>query len=51
MKNGVILSEAFQARIKAIEVVRAAVNVRARNSEAIRGAADELDTAREGLNK
>ena len=45
MKNGVILSEAFQARIKAIEVVRAAVNVRARNSEAIRGAADVLDTA------
>jgi hypothetical protein len=45
MKQGVILSEAFSARIKAIEALRTASNVRARNVEALRGAADGLDTA------
>lgn len=45
MKHGVILSEAFPARIKAIEALRAARNFRAKNSEVLRGAADDLDTA------
>ncbi|KXS31619.1 MAG: Uncharacterized protein AWT59_2253 [Candidatus Gallionella acididurans] len=45
MKHGVILSEAFSARIKGIEALRAASNVSAKNVGSLRNAADGLDTA------
>ena len=45
MRHGVILSEAYSARIKAIEALHAATEVRANNAQAMRNAADDLDTA------
>lgn len=45
MRHGVILSEAFSARIQAIEALRAATEARVNNAQPIRNAADDLDAA------
>lgn len=45
MRHGVILSEAFSARIKAIEALRTATEARTNNAQAMRNAADDLDAA------
>lgn len=45
MRHGVILSEAFSARIQAIEALRAATEARVNNAQAMRNAADDLDAA------
>lgn len=43
MRHGVILSEAYSTRIKAIEALRAATEIRVNNAQAMRNAADDLD--------
>lgn len=45
MRHGVILSEAYSARIRAIEALRAATEARVNNAQAMRNAADDLDAA------
>lgn len=45
MRHGVILSEAFSARIQAIEALRAATEARVNNAQSMRNAADDLDAA------
>ena len=45
MRHGVILSEAYSARIKAIEALRTATEIRVNNAQAMRNAADDLDAA------
>ena len=45
MRHGVILSEAYSARIKAIEALRTATEIRANNAQAMRNAADDIDAA------
>ena len=45
MRHGVILSEAFSARIQAIKALRAATEARVNNAQTMRNAADGLDAA------
>ncbi|HEY6093783.1 MAG TPA: hypothetical protein VIU93_02410 [Gallionellaceae bacterium] len=45
MRHGVIFSEAFSARIRAIEALRTATEARVNNAQAMRNAADDLDAA------
>lgn len=44
MKNGVILPQAFQARIEALRSLEEAFSVRSGNAHALRDSADKLDT-------